>query len=164
MITRATDMQNLLALARKDPGRPANHYAVRLSLSHNYVGKLLVELTQMGELTSRTVRVYRAALQRPGPADDRQAHPHDHQKSVYPAVARPHGRHPKNGRQLQLTKAEIHPLPLGPIRHEEPVHEDGNPVHERQDEVPFVLLVRNHTPRPITDDQSAHADMTEATQ
>ncbi|BBN95720.1 PHP C-terminal domain protein [Deinococcus grandis] len=62
MITRATDMQNLLALVRKDPGRPANHYAVRLNLSHNYTRKLLAELAQLGELTSRTVRVYRAAV------------------------------------------------------------------------------------------------------
>lgn len=62
MITRATDMQNLLALVRKDPGRPANHYAVRLGLSHNYTRKLLADLAQLGELTSRTVRVYRAAM------------------------------------------------------------------------------------------------------
>lgn len=44
------------------PGRPANHYAVRLNLSHNYTRKLLAELAQLGELTSRTVRVYRAAV------------------------------------------------------------------------------------------------------
>ena len=62
MITRATDMQNLLALVRKDPGRPANHYAVRLNLPHNYTRKLLAELEQLGELDSRTVRVYRAAV------------------------------------------------------------------------------------------------------
>lgn len=62
MITRATDMQNLLALVRNDPGQPANHYAVRLNLPHNDVRKLLVQLEQRGELDSKRVRVYRAAV------------------------------------------------------------------------------------------------------
>lgn len=165
MITRATDLQNLLALVRQDPGRPANHYAARLNLPHNDVRKLLVELEQQGELDSKRVRVYRAALQRPGEREQCQGHPHDDQPHVHPAVWRHHSGDGKAGRQGHQVNSEVHPTPRIARRNDVDAHKCGDQDHGRQQPQPLALPVgKTHPHRHITDDQGAHAETPEGTQ
>ena len=53
------DAARLLALVRDNPGRTANWYAVEQSLPHAYTRRLLSILENLGDVDSRTVRVYR---------------------------------------------------------------------------------------------------------
>lgn len=67
LVTRTTeqlagDLRQVHELVERKPGRAANYYAVKLNLPHAYARKLLAQLEQLGELKSRTVRVYRVAV------------------------------------------------------------------------------------------------------